>query len=416
MIRKVLVVIAAALFSCNCYAQKNIKETRFTGIEKTKPEYLKYFIHSLPGAALDSSQLEIDRQNLANLEILSNAKYEVIEQNDGYTIIFDCKELYSFLPILNFGGIKENIWFVAGFTHVNLSGKGNKLTSYYQYYDRHSLSTTLQFDFIRGSPWGTNLYFVKWSTLEPLYFENGTVNYNYDNYTYGADGIYHFNLNNSFLFGGSYFTEEYKAVEGLVEGAPAEFKTSKTLFKFRYDHNKINYFYFYQSGIQFVSDYQVVYSLDGDPTFHIVFNTFKYFKRIGYRGNLASRLKFGLSSNQDSPFAPFVLDSYVNIRGVGNRVDRGTGQLVSNIEYRHAVYDGNSFAVQGVVFSDLGTWRQPGGSFHDFIERENVVWFGGLGARLIHKKIFNAVLRFDYGFNLGNPAGNGFVLGIGQYF
>ena len=113
----------------SCLAQKVIKEIVFTGIEKTKPEYLSYFIHSVSGQTLDSVLLERDRQNLANLEILSDAQFQVREQPEGYTVEFHCKELYSFLPILNFGGIKENIWFLAGFTHVNLSGKGNKLLS-----------------------------------------------------------------------------------------------------------------------------------------------------------------------------------------------------------------------------------------------------------------------------------------------
>ena len=124
----------------------------------------------------------------------------------------------------------------------------------------------------------------------------------------------------------------------------------------------------------------------------------------------------GLSSNHESPFAPFVLDSYLNIRGIGNRVDRGTGALILNMEYRHSLLEKERIAIQGVVFSDTGSWRNPGGNLDDFSNPDNFVLFAGGGLRFIHKKIYNAILRVDYGFNLQERQVNGFVLGVGQYF
>ena len=60
------------------------------------------------------------------------------------------------------------------------------------------------------------------------------------------------------------------------------------------------------------------------PDFVIGFNDFSYFARVGERGNWANRLRLGLSSNMDTPFAPFAVDNNLNIRGVGNTIDRGT--------------------------------------------------------------------------------------------
>ncbi len=124
----------------------------------------------------------------------------------------------------------------------------------------------------------------------------------------------------------------------------------------------------------------------------------------------------GLSSNQESPFAPFVLDSYLNIRGVGNRVDRGTGAIILNAEYRYSLLEKDRIAIQGILFSDTGSWRNPGGNFSGFTDSNNFVLFAGGGLRFIHKKIYNAILRIDYGFNLQETGINGFVLGVGQYF
>lgn len=413
--KKVLLALISFLYFGELAAQQ-VTSISFEGNDKTKPEYLSYFIKTQLGEALDSVLLEKDRQQLANLEVLSDAQYQIKITKEGYEVVFQCQELFTLLPILNFGGIEENFWVLAGATQVNLLGRGHKIYSYYQHYDRSSFGLNLQLDRLKGSPWGLNVNLVKWGTREPLFFDAGQVDYNYDNYTYGLDGVYRFDFFNKLLIGGAFFTEDYKAVSPLVEGAPGLAKKSKMLFKSQYECNRINYSFYYQSGYYNALNYQSVYSLDGDPTFHIVFNESRFFQRIGTRGNFASRLRIGLSSNQESPFAPFVLDSYLNIRGVGNRVDRGTGAIVSNIEYRHSIWDRNWLAIQAVAFSDLGTWRQPGGTLEDFTQSENVVWFGGLGVRFIHKQIYNAVLRVDYGVDMLHFGGNGFVIGVGQYF
>lgn len=393
-----------------------VDSVSFSGIKKTRPEYLAGFVETKAGEVLDSFLLQEDRQRLANLEVLGDAQYSVEITGDKATVVFNCQELFTLLPIVNFGGIAENIWFQIGGYEANFLGRGYKFFGYYQYYDRHSFAANLSLDRLKGSPWGVELNFVKWGTREPLFFEGGTVEYNYDNFTYGVNGIYHFGFRDKLLVGAAYFTEIYEAVSEPVEGAPLQAQTYKFLFKLLWQFDHTNFDYFYREGWLNTFNLQTVRSLDGDPPFYIFFNDYQVYQRIGKFGNVASRLRIGLSSNEDSPFAPFVLDSYVNIRGVGNRVDRGTGVIVGNFEYRQAFIDRPVVAMQGVAFADLGVWRQPGGNFRDFTDASNVVLFGGVGVRFIHKKIFNAIFRVDYGFNLQNLSEHGFVLGIGQYF
>ena len=144
----------------------------------------------------------------------------------------------------------------------------------------------------------------------------------------------------------------------------------------------------------------------------------RYFKRLGQNQNLnlAIRCRAGISDNNDSPFSPFVLDSRENIRGSGNRIDRGTGVLVCNTELRYAFFDQKQLASQAVFFTDVGTWRKPGGELSDFAKSENIELFSGLGMRFIYKKVHNAIFRVDYGVDLMNPERRGFVFGLGQYF
>lgn len=390
---------------------------RIDGVEKTKPDYLQQFIDLKPGDTLGSVRLEANRQPLVNLEILSNAKYEVTPTQGGVEVTFHCFEVRTLLPLFNFGGVQENFWFLIGATEVNLAGRGNKLLGYYQYYDRSSIILSLTLDRIRQSNWGTQFNYVKWSTVEPLFFDGGTATYDYDNFTYGVSGLYHFNFRSSLEFNTAYFSEEYNRVDqNTIEGAPQRAKIHKQLFKLIYRSRDLDYHYWYVSGISNTTNAEAVLSYDGDPGFYIVFHDFQAYWRQGKQGNFANRLRLGLATNRDSPFAPFVLDSYVNIRGVGNRVDRGTAMIIMNNEYRHTLTNWNKIATQAVAFSDWGTWRLPGGELSDLSDATHFEWFAGAGVRVIHKEIFNAVLRIDYGINVLKKNSAGFVIGVGQYF
>ncbi|MEJ6614158.1 MAG: hypothetical protein QNL46_05480 [Saprospiraceae bacterium] len=127
-------------------------------------------------------------------------------------------------------------------------------------------------------------------------------------------------------------------------------------------------------------------------------------------------LKLGIASNNDSSFAPFVVDSHTNLRSVGNRIDRGTAQAVFNLEYRHTVWHQQKWGAQIVGFTDIGTWRNPGGDLDDLYDSDNFRQFVGGGFRIIYQKVFGAILRVDYGIDIYNRQDKGFVIGLGQYF
>ena len=66
------------------------------------------------------------------------------------------------------------------------------------------------------------------------------------------------------------------------------------------------------------------------------------------------------------------------------------------------------------------TWcapcREEIPELNDFFQSENIRIFSGLGLRFIHKKIYNAVFRIDYGYGITRNESKGIVFGIGQYF
>ncbi len=189
------------------------------------------------------------------------------------------------------------------------------------------------------------------------------------------------------------------------------------MVKFVYKYNNVKYHYYLLSGFKNDFYFQtIVTENDFQNKFFIGWNDFFFYKRFGLKGNFATRVRVGLSTNNDSPFAPFALDNNVNIRGVGNTIDRGTGSIVWNVEYRQTIIEKNWFVLQLNIFTDAGAWRNPGGSLEDFTKIENMQIYAGGGLRFIHKKIFGAIFRIDYGNSVINFNSGGLVIGVGQYF
>ena len=256
------------------------------------------------------------------------------------------------------------------------------------------------------------------TTLEPVFLNAGGANYKYNNTSYELTGLYEFNFNHRIEFGVNFFTEKYNYRDGATDtNVPQDLDVNKILYKAIYEFNQIDYYYQYLDGFKSTFNFQYVTTSNGTlPEFLIGWNDFNYYLRIGEKGNWANRLRLGLASNNDSPFAPFSVDNNLNIRGVGNTIDRGTGAIILNTEYRHTFFEKDWFAFQGNAFIDAGSWRNPGGDFGDFGKSTNLRIYPGIGTRLIHKRVFNAIFRIDYGFGVTGDATSGLVFGIGQYF
>ncbi|MEM1119314.1 MAG: POTRA domain-containing protein [Bacteroidota bacterium] len=409
----------AALWS-TLVAQNNIKSIEFAGLKRTETSYLEQFLQSREKEPLDTEKLANDVQQLKNIASIGNATYRLDTVGDQINLVYEVLELKTLLPVVNFGGIKGNTWFQVGFTDINWRGKGHFLNAAYQNNDRrHSWNVYHKIPRINASPWGYSGSISHWASREPLFFDEGTVNYDYDNTGFGLTGIRHFGFRRNVEFGGTYFIEKYQksALQFLeITPGPDELTQPKFLIKTAYTEDFLNYHLFYLDGYHWHGLLQQVYNTLDNSWFNSFQFQGRYFKRMGNRGNLATRLRLAIATNNDTPFAPFVVDSHVNIRGVGNRIDRGTAQAVLNIEYRHTLLETNKWGAQVVGFSDLGSWRNPGGKLIDIFDSDQFRHFLGGGVRIIYQKIFGAVIRIDYGIDVYNTRQRGFVIGLGQYF
>ena len=408
----------------NIHSQQNkILDVKIVGVKKTKTTFIKNLLYSKKDAVLDSSILEKDITLLKRLPAIAHAYYQVFFSHDNlYNVSIQIEENATLLPEINLWTTTNNVFsYKLGLNEYNFLGRNITLGGFYQFNGFDTYAVNFRAPNLFSKKWGLAVNHQNWKSEEPLYFGNQSANYVYNNISFELLALHQINLKNRIDFGVNLFKEKYQYLSGSTSTSiPQNLSLNKALLKLVYTYDSLDYYYQYINGFKSILYAQYVLTEnDFQNDFYIFWNDFLYYKRIGEKGNWANRLRVGLSSNEDTPFAPFALGNNVNLRGVGILVDRGTGSIVLNSEYRYTIYDKDWLAIQTNVFSDIGSWRNPGGSLNDFIKEENIRIYSGFGLRFISKKIYNATFRIDYGFSVLNTKGNskgGLVFGIGQYF
>ena len=413
------IYIIILLFYWSGFTQ-TVDEIVVQGNKKTKERFIKKLSKLKVGAVLDSTILEADIIQLKRLPGIAHAYYQVhSRENGGFKIVYGVEENFTIIPSANvFTTNDDEFAYRLGLYEFNGLGQGIVFGGVFQRDVYNSYGINFRAPYLFSSKTGIALNHNNLTTLEPVFFDNTTADYKYNNTSFEVLGLYEFNFNHRIELGVNYFIEDYQYKSGATNpNVPQQLKVHKILYKLFYEYNRVDNYYQYLDGFKSSFNFQYVTSTDAVlQEFLIGFNDFIYYKRVGEKGNWANRLRLGIATNNDSPFAPFAVDNNLNIRGVGNTIDRGTAAIVLNTEYRYSLFEKNWFVLQGNVFLDAGSWRNPGGDLGDFSDKQNLRVYPGAGVRFIHKRIFNTVFRIDYGYGITQDATNGFVFGIGQYF
>ncbi len=421
MIKKRFIIIFLGFIGLKMFSQELlVADLKVQGNKKLKTSFVKKMALIRSGSKLDSTVIELDIKRLKQLPSVSHAFFQVFHSEDNkYNVFYNIVENFTIIPQISaYTTNDEAFAYRLGIYEFNLFGQNIAFGGFYQKDIFNSYAINFRAPYLFSNKFGLAWNFQNLTTLEPVFFDNTTADYKYNNNSFEFLGLYEVNFHNRFELGINYFTEDYEYKYGATNpDIPQDLIAKKILFKLIYEYNNLDYFYQYVSGFRSTLNFQHVRSRNNMlPNFLIGWNDFRFFKRVGKRGNWANRLRFGLSSNDDTPFAPFSVDNNVNIRGVGNTIDRGTGVIAFNTEYRYTLHEDEWFVLQGNAFIDSGTWRNPGGQLNDFVNADNIKIYPGIGFRFIHKKIFNAIFRIDYGYGISKNASKGLVFGIGQYF
>jgi hypothetical protein len=115
-----------------------IVQIRFEGMKRTDPAWLLRFIQSPIGSPPDSQRIARDCQRLRNLPFLADASFRIDSSKAGLELVFELMESWTRFPIVNFGGIRGNIWAQLGLNDIHWRGRGIQFTGMYQLTDgRH---------------------------------------------------------------------------------------------------------------------------------------------------------------------------------------------------------------------------------------------------------------------------------------
>lgn len=418
---KYIISFVFLIVGSNLGAQSDFRigKVQYQGIKKIKLFYLQRFIQQNTDSIAKGDILQNDLQSLFNTQYFESVSQNLDTVGSTINVSYDLKERVTLLPIIDWGQVDGFNYYKGGFFNYNWLGKGGWLNIWYMYYERHSAGFYAYLPYIGQTNFGWSIGLQNYGTIEPLYFEEGQLFYNYDNRSVENLMVYEFKQNSFFKLGGTFFQEEYlknpERNDPSLTFGPNHHVFNKYLLKANVSENSLDYYYHYLDGHQIESFLEYVKTINYDNGFVKWVLDYKLFAKIGQKGNFASRCNVGLASNFDSPFAPFVVDNYQNIRGVGNRVSRGTAQFVSNIEYRYTLIQPSWGAIQGVLFSDVGAWRMPGDKIIDSFKKESTQLYMGLGLRVFLNQLFNSIIRIDYATDLRSP-NSGWVIGLGQYF
>lgn len=424
----ILIIFCFALFKGIAQQKFKIQSLEFEGLKKTKASFLTRIAKVKAGQETDSVVIVTDIERFKRLDGIAFAKYKVEQVGDeGYKVTYVVEENFSIIPGIRTGQANDGsfLYRVSAFEFNGL-GRNIILGGFFKREVFNGFGVFLEHPYLFSNKLGLGINYQDDTSQQPIYLDPDAID-TPANYTYTRKGpeltlFYELNFKNRFELGSKLFREEYILIredpenDGLVN--VPEPQLNKALFRASHEYVDIDIQYQNQSGFRNFLD--VNYFVGGEAalqTQYIINNTTQYYKLIGSKGNFATQLKLELSNTvNNTAFVPIIIDNQFNNRGVGNTVDRGVSSTTLNTEYRHTLVEKGWFVLQGNLFTDISSLQRPNAQFGDQFSSDTFRVYSGVGVRFIHKYIFNAVLRFDYGINVAGSGANGIVFGIGQFF
>jgi len=418
---KYLALTCALLMTSFLFAQEPIvKEITFEGLKRVDESLLRRLIKMKTQTEYDSLKVATDIERLNRLPAVANATVVQTVTSDSTRILtYKIVENFTIIPGLRVSEANDGSFaFRVSAFEFNFLGQSQILGGFYQRDVFDSYGAFWEAPFLFTNKLGLGVNYIQNVTFEPIYVNEAAINYKKDDVGAELYGLYEIDFHNKAELGVRVYKEAYDIDDTEVQNTlPGSLNANKVFLRGEYERNFLNITYQYVEGLRNLLD--VRYIIGGDGLLEeglVAQNATEYFKRVGKKGNWASRLQVGYASFNESEFAPFTIDNQFNLRGAGNDIDRGTSFVFVNTEYRHTLIEKDWFVLQGNAFVDGGSIRNPREGLDDLASINNIELYSGLGVRFIHKRIFNAVIRLDYGVGLGATQNSGLVFGIGQYF
>jgi hypothetical protein len=375
-------------------------------VHTTEETILKLLPRQIP-AEFDRAEIDEFERRIRNLSLFDRVSVALQDQ----VLTVEVLEKFTLAPILNFtsGSVLQDLNATVGLVEYNLGGTGTQLGA--------------QFNYSQRGP-NVDLWMSQHSFQPTRWAKEVKASYNVNGIRF-ADSTARWNRNR---IGG-----EFELKGPYAYGSPLRYEVVLKFYRELIDDQRgvrppAGYFvgiapemtwdrYHWHDLVP--SGYRV--TLELRPGYFRGANQPRHEGRLRYLQGipLAATTVLMINSvaeavNTGNPNHSLLIGSIAGVRGLSDNLYRNRAQAYTNLELRHAIPLAPRWALQGVVFSDFGT-------FQSFTEEGQVrSWKGavniGAGLRIVPTSLTNTLLRVDLA-QLWAPSPNSLVqIGITQYF
>ena len=375
-------------------------------VHTTEDTILKLLPRPMP-AAYNRAEIEEFERRIRNLSLFDRVSLSVQDRTLGIEV----QEKFTLAPILNFtsGSVLQDLNATVGLVEYNLGGTGTQLGG--------------QFNYSQRGP-NVDVWMSQHSFQPTRWAKEVKASYNVNGIRF-AESTAAWNRNR---IGG-----EFELKGPYAYGSPLRYEVVLKFYRELIDDQRgvrplDGYFFGIAPEVTWdryhwhdlvPRGYRV--ALELRPGYFLGANQPRHEGRLRYLQGipLAPTTVFMINSvaeavNTGNPNHSVLIGSIAGVRGLSDNLYRNRAQAYTNLELRHAIALAPRWALQGVLFSDFGT-------FQSFTEEGQVrSWKGavniGTGLRIVPTSLSNTLLRVDLA-QLFAPSPNSLIqMGITQYF
>jgi hypothetical protein len=378
------------------------------GLIRTKEETIwKLLPRPVPAQFTRAELAEFERR-IRNLSLFDHVEVAIVD----HRVVVEVHEKFTLSPLLSFtsGSTAKDLNATAGLAEYNLSGTGTHLGAQFNYSQRAP-----NFD-----------VWLSQHSFQPDRFAKELKGFYYNNGIRFADSANSWTRNR--------IGAEFEIKGPYAYGSPLRYEVVLEMYRELVEDQKTtsppNGYYVgiapelawdkYHWHDLVPKGYRIILELR--PGYFFGANQQRHEGRLRYLQGipLSQSTVFMMNgvaevvNNSGNPNHSLLIGSIAGVRGLSDNLYRNLTQAYANLELRHAIPLAPHWALQGVLFSDFGTFQ----SFTE--DGKTRAWRGainaGAGVRIIPTSLANVLLRVDIA-HLFAPSPNSLVqFGITQYF
>ena len=415
-----LLATLTILLSYNDFVNaQEIASVSFTGKYRVREWILRNEIELHEGDRFDPDAWELDRKRLASLAVFSEVLSDTSSSNDGMHIEYTLKEVWTFIPLINIKGEIDNIDIDVGLREKDLLGLYMETGFLYSHFEsRNSYSVWLNWPRAFGTKYSGGISGYSQHSREPAESSDEQYRYHYDVKLTGGSVSLGKRLAEKLAVGGkvSFLEEQYELEPAPIP--PVTLPQTReqrmispsgyvTLGRVYYDD------FFFDGRDLFVRGDLIAFDLDDyEFKFWMTSIQARNYIDIGGKWNICNRIVFGTSRIRNV-LPTFAVSGLSTIRGVEDRVRRGSKIYYGNNELRFRVFQNRWLHSQFTAFVDFGSAWDSKQSLREILETSLLTY--GIGVRLGLVRFYNAIGRADIALNTADGSLT-LYMSAGQFF